>query len=44
MEKGPMDPLQPLSMFEQMTQYFSVSNALFGPITMFHRPGFLSPL
>ena len=36
MEEGPVDPLQPPSMFEQMTQYFSVSNPFFGPITMFH--------
>jgi len=38
MEERPEDTLQTPSMFEQMMQYFSVSNTLFGPITMLHQP------
>jgi hypothetical protein len=35
---GPVEPLQPPMTFEQITQYFSVSKALPGPIIPSHQP------
>ena len=37
---GPVVPEQPPSTFEQITKYFSVSNALPGPMHESHQPGF----
>ena len=38
-EDGPVVPWQPPSTLEQMMKYFSVSNALAGPIMLSHQPG-----
>ena len=38
-EDGPVVPRHPPSTLEQMTKYFSVSNALPGPIMLSHQPG-----
>src|SRR5579864_2070594 len=39
-DDGPVVPWQPPSTFEQIMKYFSVSNALPGPIMLSHQPGF----
>ncbi len=41
-EDGPVLPWHPPTTFEQMTKYFSVSNALPGPMVLSHQPGCLS--
>ena len=38
-DAGPVVPRQPPSTLVQMTKYWSVSNALPGPIMLSHQPG-----